>query len=380
MTLILLFSFYYSHFIIILVDVSFITIFFLSKSILFYHMSKVLTFIVSGFLGCGKTELVRNILLHYSSKKIVVIENEVAEFGVDGKVSSGGNVKVIEINDGCISDVNLKNLKKTISYSLKNFKPEVIVIEASGAASLDPILCTLKDFTQLEIYGITVIDAYRFSNAKKLSSHTLEHIAKASLIILNKCDLISSNEKNKQIRNLSLLNSNIIDTVKSKIDLSNIIMEKMNINGIKKKKTPSYLFWKIKNNLGIKHSNDESHSNINAYVYEVYGRVNLKCLKSFFKKNNFPRAKGFIYLEDGKFYYFNVIDHTFNIELAPKQKPISQKLNRIVLIGRNVYHKRNGFRNKLNKCVKKSFINILQNLFWILKNQQTIPERVVYLE
>jgi G3E family GTPase len=341
---------------------------------------KVKTYIISGFLGCGKTELVNKIISDYPDSRIVVIENEVAEFGVDGKISSSKNVKVIEINDGCISNVNLNNLKRTIKSSLKKFKPEIIIIEASGAASLNNILIMLEEFNNLDKYGITIVDISRFCKAKKLSTYTLEHIANASLVIVNKCDLVSSEIKEKQLKNIKLINSNVIDAVKSDVNLRILNLDNIKADTKFKEKKLPYILWKIKNNLGLKHSKTENHCNINAFVYESYGVIKLDCLKNFFMKNHFPRAKGFVYLEDKKLYYFNVIDDVFNIELAPIQHFNHGELNRIVLIGRNVYHNRRLFRRKLNKCVNKTIVNIMQNLYWILKNQQTLPERVVYLE
>lgn len=338
------------------------------------------TFIISGFLGCGKTELVNQFISQNPDKHIVVIENEVAEFGIDGKVSSNENVKVIEINDGSISSVNLNNLRKVVKKSLKKYKPDIFLIEASGAANLDPVLSMLNKFKILDLYVITVVDAERFSKADKLSSHTLEHIARASVVILNKCDLVTNQQKQKQSKNITLLNKNVTETTNCKVEIKKILkdIKPLDILKTKKSKVPSYLLWKIKGNLGLKQSKEEKHSNINAYVYETHGTINLEMLKKFFKNINFPRAKGFIYLEDKKLYYFNVIDSHFYIQEAPKQKFRHRGMNRIVLIGDQVYSKRAKYRKILSKCIHKDFINHLQNIFWILKNQQTLPERVIY--
>lgn len=347
---------------------------------------KIPTYIISGFLGCGKTELLNQFVSQNKEKKIVIIENEVAEFGIDGKVSQSENVKVIEINDGCISSVNLRALEKVISYSLDHFNIDLILIEASGAASLDPIISVLAKFNKMVVYGITVVDAERFSKAKKLSSHTLEHISKASLVVLNKCDLITYDERQRQLKNVLMLNKNVVESVRCNIALAKVLEKARPIFSEEGKiyVPSSYMMWKIKSNFGIL-SEKEKHANINAYVYEAYGIVSLEKLKRFFLVNNFPRAKGFIYLRDGKYgnnkklYYFNVISDRFTLEEAPEQGLDKEELNRIVLIGDNVYSKRHIFRSKLSKCIHKTLVNNLQNLFWILKNQQKIPERVVYL-
>jgi len=325
--------------------------------------------IISGFLGCGKTELLKQIIRQNPNKKIGVIENEVAEFGVDGKISSLGNVKVVEINDGSISSVNLNLFKKVVN-SMLNY--DLIVVETSGAANLDPVLSILRDF---EVYVFCVIDGERFAKADKLSTHTLEHIKSASIVLLNKCDLISLEQQQKQVRNLSFLNKNVVSCVKCKVNITNLWSQ---LNAVKTNKvkahTERYLFWKIRNNLGIR-KKDEAHKNINAYVYSSYGQVDLDKLKKLLASSNLPRAKGFIFLD--KLFYFNFVNNHFEIQEAPQQKFM---YNKIVVIGENVFHKRNYFRSELNKCIQKDISDKFSNFVLMLKNQQSLPERIISYE
>ncbi|MBS1266198.1 MAG: Urease accessory protein UreG [Candidatus Woesearchaeota archaeon] len=330
-------------------------------------MVKIL--IISGFLGCGKTQLLKQIIDQNSEKKIGVIENEVAEFGIDGKISSHENIKVVEINDGSISSVNL-GLFNRIVKSMKDY--DLIVVETSGAANLDPVLSVLGDF---EVYVYCVIDAERFANATKLSSHTLEHIKNASVVLLNKCDLVSKKQQEKQMRNLSFLNKNVINCVMCRVDINQLsdYIRPVRIQEQRIKKE-NYLLWKIRNNLGIK-KRGERHRNINAYVYSSYGRINVKKLKEFLSRINLPRAKGFIVLDN--LFYFNFVNNHFHIQKAPKQ---DIKYNKIVLIGEGVFNKRSYFRGELNKCTEKNINDKFSNFVLTLKNQQSIPKRIVTYE
>ncbi len=316
-------------------------------------MSEII--IITGFLGSGKTELLKN-LLDQNKKSIGVIENEVADFGVDSRISFGENVTVYEIIDGSVSGVNLENLVRVVK---KLEHKDLIIIETSGAASLEPIISRLG-----ELRVICVIDAERFSKADKLSSHTLQHVEHASLVLLNKCDLISENQKKKQLKNLRYLNENVVPSVKCKLNIDIKRLRKIKPLEKEKKNIP-YILWKIKNNLGI--TNREIHKNINAITFRSHGRVDTKRLEAICRKYS-VRAKGFINSDK----YFNFVGNRFIVEKAPREFSI----NTIVIIGHNVFSNRGRIKNELKKCMSQDVKNQLQDFFYALKNQQNLPQRV----
>ncbi len=335
--------------------------------------------IVTGFLGCGKTQLVGQFISQNSDKKIVIIENEVAGLGVDGKISNSHTVEIVEINDGSISNVNLDNFRRVLKKVIPT-NPDILIIETSGASNLNPVLAVLKDFRNIVPYVISIIDSERFSSANKLSSHTLGHVDRASVVILNKCDLISVKEKNKQLKNLNLLNHHVIPTTKCKVDTLKILkgIKPVYISDLKVPKSKSYLAWEIQKHWKFLRNKKEKHQNINAFVYETYGVVDEEKLKSFFKNSKIPRAKGFITLKDGETYFFSVVNTHFELEKAPI--PQTNKFNQIVLIGDSIYADRNILRPKLRKIVKKSVSNHVSDFGWYLAHQQNAPKQVVYLK
>ena len=92
--------------------------------------------IISGFLGAGKTTLIKKLLeekLH--SENIVIIENEFGEIGIDGSLLKKSNVEVKEINSGCICCTLVGEFGKAIEEIITKYKPDRIIIEPSGVAN-----------------------------------------------------------------------------------------------------------------------------------------------------------------------------------------------------------------------------------------------------
>jgi len=332
------------------------------------------TYIITGFLGSGKTELLNQMIEFFDDKKIVIIENEVADFGVDGKVSKSKKIEVIEINDGSISTVNLDNFRNVLKKVLKK-KIDVLLIETSGAVNLKPVLVVMHE-RKLAPVVIAVVDAERFSNAKKLSSHTLGHVSNSSLVILNKEDLVNKKTLQLQLRNLKLLNKEVITTTKCKIkkeDIQNL--RPIILNKKIKLKKQSELSWKLSKHWKTK--SIEKHKNINAYVYEGHGIVDEKKLVEFFEKNNIPRAKGFVFLEDKKMHYFSTVGKHFTKEDIPAEP--KKRINQIVLIGENMYVKRQKYKSILRGIIKRTLKDKLSDIGNYVQNQQRDSRQVVKL-
>ncbi len=312
--------------------------------------------IVSGFLGSGKTELVKRIIL--KEKNVLCIENEIGDYNIDSKLT---NCNVIEINGGSISNINLGLLKK----ALNRLNNETLIIETSGASKLNNVIIALNE-KKIKPYVISVIDAVKFDKCEKLSSNTLENLENSSSIILNKIDLV--NNSKELIKKLKHFNKNVYGTINSNIDVNKLYTNKIMLKDKIKNKYIPYIFWRIKNNLGLK-SKNEQHEDINAYTYERHGIVHIKKIEKYLIKKKFLRAKGIIKTKTGNV-IFNFSNNIFTTE---KTKNFS--LNKIVIIDNNIFSKRKVIRTELNKCIKKSKLDILKDIFWLWKNQQKVVQR-----
>jgi G3E family GTPase len=97
-------------------------------------------YIISGFLGAGKTTLIQKLLKEgFHDKKIVLIENDFGDISVDAALLKDGNIEVREINSGCICCSLSGNFVKAMKELLERFHPDVILIEPSGVGKLSDI-------------------------------------------------------------------------------------------------------------------------------------------------------------------------------------------------------------------------------------------------
>jgi len=176
--------------------------------------NKVPVSILTGFLGSGKTTLLNHILEANHGKRIAVIENEFGEVGIDDALVKGGSMaeeeNIVEMNNGCIcctvrGDL-IVGLKKLIKNSKKNGKPlDGVLIETTGLADPAPVAQTFfaDDFVQtnMRLDGIlTLVDAKHIiqhldeEKPDGVENEAVEQIAFADRILLNKCDLVDSEE------------------------------------------------------------------------------------------------------------------------------------------------------------------------------------------
>ena len=168
-------------------------------------MSKL--YLVTGFLGAGKTTFLKNLIGQLRGQKILLIVNEFGKEGVDGKILKDLGAALCEISGGsvfcaCRSDRLYYELKKADEEDF-----DVIIVEASGLS--DPSGCRKiieqGHFSDIELKGALVIaDAARLKKYLATSVTALNQIKAGSLIVLNKCDIASEEQKKES---LSLIRS-----------------------------------------------------------------------------------------------------------------------------------------------------------------------------
>lgn len=187
--------------------------------------------IVSGFLGAGKTSLIKKLAVEgFKREKIVVIENEFGKVGIDGALLKGGNIQVRELGSGCICCSLVDDLMTTIPLVNKEFGPDRIIIEPSGVALLSDLKRVLKfkeiaDITELGMI-ITVVDASRFHIHKAFAEDFVSNQIKSSkTLILSKTEGVDENRIEDIVKELHSINSdaNIITTDWQKLSALQII-------------------------------------------------------------------------------------------------------------------------------------------------------------
>jgi cobalamin biosynthesis protein CobW len=189
------------------------------------NQQKIPATVITGFLGAGKTTMIRNLLSNTGGKRIALIINEFGDLGVDGEVLKGCGAEncteddIIELTNGCICCTVADDFVPTMTKLLeRENRPDHIVIETSGLALPQPLIAAFNwpDIrTQVTVDGvITVVDsaavaAGRFADdhdaveARRVEDESLDHespieelfedqLTCADLIVLNKTDLLDS--------------------------------------------------------------------------------------------------------------------------------------------------------------------------------------------
>ena len=102
--------------------------------------------IISGFLGAGKTTLIKKLLEEaYKGEKVVLIENEFGEIGIDGGFLKDAGVEITEMNYGCICCSLVGDFGKSLKEVLERFSPDRVIIEPSGVGKLSDVIKAVQD-------------------------------------------------------------------------------------------------------------------------------------------------------------------------------------------------------------------------------------------
>ena len=163
-------------------------------------MSGVRINLLFGFLGSGKTTLVRRILSERGGERpMAVIVNEFGEVGVDGEVIAGNNVNLVELTSGCLCCTLRGSLMSAVEELREKAAVEQIVVEATGVASPGDMLEDLNDSKlagELDVGPlVTVIDAPKFTRLQEmLGEFYEEQVENADVLVLNKIDLATQEE------------------------------------------------------------------------------------------------------------------------------------------------------------------------------------------
>ena len=146
--------------------------------------------IFSGFLGAGKTTLIKKLIDEaYKGEKLVLIENEFGEIGIDGGFLKDAGVEINEMNSGCICCSLVGDFGRALEQVIEQFAPERILIEPSGVGKLSDIISAVEnlELDNVQLNGFTtVVDAKKakiyMKNFGEFFNNQVEH---ASSIILS---------------------------------------------------------------------------------------------------------------------------------------------------------------------------------------------------
>jgi len=149
--------------------------------------------LISGFLGSGKTTLLLEIARRMTagSEKIAIIENEVGEVGIDGQYLRQEGLEVQEMFGGCVCCTLSVDLITTLKKLDQSFRPERVILEATGVARPGDIVPTVRRYASMvdEIQALVLVDGPRYEMLLEVMNPLVTaQIGAADIVVINKID------------------------------------------------------------------------------------------------------------------------------------------------------------------------------------------------
>ena len=200
--------------------------------------------IFSGFLGAGKTTLIKKLVAEgYKGEKLVLIENEFGEIGIDGKFLNDAGIEITEMNSGCICCSLVGDFSLALKKVIKEFSPDRIIIEPSGVGKLSDVIKAVVDTdSEIQLNCVTaVVDAQKCKMyMKNFGEFFNDQIKVAKSVVLSRTGKISNEKTAECVEMIKSLNDKavivttdwdllegkkILDAIETGLDMHDLIEE-----------------------------------------------------------------------------------------------------------------------------------------------------------
>ncbi|MBE6013830.1 MAG: GTP-binding protein [Lachnospiraceae bacterium] len=189
------------------------------------------TAVFSGFLGAGKTTLIKKLIKEvYEGQKIVLIENEFGEIGIDGGFLKDAGIEITEMNQGCICCSLVGDFDKALKEVVETYHPDRIIIEPSGVGKLSDVIKAIKNVSKdagLELdCAVAVVDAKKAKMyMKNFGEFFSNQIENATTIVLSRTQMVTEEKLSQAVELVKGLNDKaaIITTPWEEIEGSVIV-------------------------------------------------------------------------------------------------------------------------------------------------------------
>lgn len=288
-------------------------------------MNKSEVYLLSGFLGSGKTTLLKNLLQQekLDGRRAAVLMNELGNVSIDSDAVNE-DVPLKELLDGCICCTISAKLEAQLQSLLIENHPDVIYIEATGAAHpvevLDAIVSPLFA-DRIDFKGIiTTVDSKRWLDRKKLSPQIqqllVEQVKHANLLLINKTDTLNEEQQANVSMEISLLNPHafIMLTTFSKVPM----------NQVRK--------------IGYKKDLQQHHVQVDlqlrTFIYQFKQHISQEDFENFLREmpETIYRIKGYVRFSENSYPY--LFQYSYGMPLYMKEY-MNMPLN-LVFIGENI--------------------------------------------
>lgn len=279
-------------------------------------------YLITGFLGAGKTTFLKNMLKTFPNKKIHVIVNEFGKEGVDGELLRETGAALDEINNGSIfCSCRLDKFEEVLSMTLSE-KPEIIIVEASGLSdptNVKKILNRKEKFPDVEYMGsICLVDACRFLKVYETATVVKKQLNVSDMILLNKTDLVSKEQISEVCAKICAHRPDIV--------VHETVYGKLEKQWLKALSGPA----ETTEETDIMQSADIT---LRKLLLSINENTDLQTLENFLKMimDDTFRIKGFVYVQK-EWYLINCVGNLFEAEKC-SEKSEKQKNLLVVLSG-----------------------------------------------
>ena len=171
--------------------------------------------IFSGFLGAGKTTLIKKLISEaYAGEKLVLVENEFGEIGIDGGFMQDAGINVTEMNSGCICCSLTGDFRAALTEVRRQYAPDRIIIEPSGVGKLSDVVAAVESCEDSELVInalVTVVDAAKAKMyMKNFGEFYNNQIASAGCIVLSRTQNLSEEKLEKALSLIREQNSGAV--------------------------------------------------------------------------------------------------------------------------------------------------------------------------
>ena len=196
------------------------------------------TDIFSGFLGAGKTTLIRKLIAEgYKGEKLVLIENEFGDIAIDGSFLKDAGIEITEMNSGCICCTLVGDFRKALQQVVEEYAPDRIIIEPSGVGKLSDVAKAVEAVDGIEIGAkVTVVDANKCKMyMRNFGEFFNDQVQNADLIVLSRTSTADEAKTIAAVEMLRTLNPTcgMITTPWDSVSGEQILTA-MNENGLKR--------------------------------------------------------------------------------------------------------------------------------------------------
>lgn len=295
--------------------------------------------IVSGFLGAGKTTFIKELISKvFQAEKVVLIENEFGEIGVDSRFMQNTGVEVTEMNSGCICCTLVGDFTRSLQQAVEQFQPDRVIIEPSGVGKLSDVANAVKQLqgtVPVEIDSrITVVDGKKarmfMKNFGEFFNNQVEH---ATTIVVSRTQIMTEARLKECLTLLQDHNqeATIITTPWEQLSGNMILDALKHGRGLEKElmaehlhhhEQPDYHHHDKICTCGHEHHDHHHHHNEHHHADEIFDSWGLETVHKFKRQelenilNNLNdessagtvlRAKGIVESDDGQWFEFDMV-------------------------------------------------------------------------